>query len=72
MGGKIMILGELMPDFGKFHCDLTIKIDGITIYKGITYPIAVDVKRCRVRISVKNNYLFSTLDELEKFGRIEI
>lgn len=67
-----MTLGELMPDFGKFHCDLTIKIDGITIYKGITYSIAVDEKRGRVRISVKNNYLFSTIEELEKYGRIEI
>lgn len=67
-----MTLGELMPDFGKFHCDLTIKINDITIYKGITYPIAVDKKRGKVRISAKNVYLFSTIEELEKNGRIEI
>lgn len=67
-----MTLEELMPDFGKFHCDLTIKIDDITIYKGITYPITVDEKRGRVRIHAKNEYLFSTIEELEKYGRIEI
>lgn len=66
-------LGELMPTFGKFHCNVTAGIDGSAVYKGVTYPIAIDKERDRVRISINdgNIFLFSTLEELEQYGTIE-
>ena len=66
-------LGELMPTFGKFHCKITTGIDGSAVYKGITYPIAIDEERGTVRISINdgNIFLFSTLEELQKYGTIE-
>ena len=32
-------LGELMPTFGKFYCNVTTGIDGSAIYKGEVYPV---------------------------------
>ena len=66
-----MTLGELMPSFGKFHCNETVGIDGSALYKGKTYPINIDEGRGRVRISVGEIYLFSTIDELKNYGEIE-
>ena len=37
-----MTLGELMPTFAKFHCNVTTGIDGAAIYKANIYPIAID------------------------------
>lgn len=66
-----MTLGELMPTFAKFRCNVTAGIDGAAVYKGITYPIAIDEKHGRVRITCGNMFLFSTLEELQKYGTIE-
>lgn len=66
-----MTLGELMPTFTKFHCNVTTGIDGATIYKGNAYPIAIDEKRGKVRITYGEVFLFSTLEELQKYGTIE-
>ena len=66
-----MTLGELMPTFTKFHCNVTTGIDGAAIYKGNVYPIAIDEKRGKVRITYEEVFLFSTLEELQKYGTIE-
>ena len=66
-----MTLGELMPGLGKFHCTETVGIDGSALYKGKTYPIAIDEERGRVRITVGEIYLFSTIEELKNYGEIE-
>lgn len=66
-----MKLGELMPSFGKFHCNETVRIDGSALYKGKTYPIAIDKAKGRVRITVGEIYLFSTVDELKNYGKFE-
>ena len=63
--GDFMTLGELMPGFGKFHCTETVGIDGSALYKGKTYPIAIDEERGR------EIYLFSTIEELKNYGEIE-
>ena len=66
-------LGELMPTFGKFYCNVTTGIDGSAIYKGEVYPVAIDKERGKVRISINdgNIFLFSTLEELQQYGTIE-
>lgn len=66
-------LGELMPTFGKFHCNVTTGIDGSAIYKGNIYPIAIDEERGRVKILINDGEicLFSTLEELKQYGIIE-
>lgn len=66
-----MTLGELMPTFAKFHCNVTAGIDGSAIYKGNIYPIAIDEKKGRVRITSGDIFLFSTVEELKKYGTIE-
>lgn len=40
-----MTLGELMPTFAKFHCNVTAGIDGSAVYRGNVYPIAIDEKK---------------------------
>lgn len=66
-------LSELMPTFGKFHCNVTAGIDGSAVYAGEVYPISIDEERGEVRIAINNGeiFLFSTLDELAKYGTIE-
>lgn len=60
-----------MPTFAKFYCNATAGIDGAAVYKGNVYPIAIDEKKGTVRISCGNMFLFSTLNELQKYGTIE-
>lgn len=60
-----------MPTFSKFHCNVTTGIDGAAIYEGNVYPIVIDKKSGKVRIAYREVFLFSTLDELNKYGTIE-
>lgn len=66
-------LGELMPTFGKFHCNVTAGIDGSAVYQGGVYPIAIDKERGKVKILINDGEiaLFTTLDEITKYGVIE-
>lgn len=66
-----MTLGELMPDFGTFHCMQTTGIDGSAVYAGKTYFIAIDKERGRALIHNDGVYLFATLEELQEIGTIE-
>lgn len=66
-----MTLGELMPTFGKFYCTVTAGIDGSAVYSGNVYPVAIDEKRGKVRITDGNMFLFCTLEEIKKYGTIE-
>ena len=70
-----MRLNEVMPIFGKFHCNRTIGMDGSAIYEGKTYPIVLYERYDgggNVRINVGEVYLFSTIEELKQYGNIEI
>lgn len=66
-------LGELMPTFGKFYCNVTVGIDGSAVYQGEVYPIAIDETRDRVKILINDGEiaLFTTLEELKKYGTID-
>lgn len=66
-------LGELMPTFGKFYCNITAGIDGSAIYKGNVYPVMIDEKRNRVKILINDGEicLFSTIEEVKKYGIIK-
>ena len=66
-------LGELMPTFGKFYCNVTAGIDGSAVYKGEVYHGALDEERDRVKmfINVGKICLFSTLEELKQYGTID-
>lgn len=66
-------LSELMPSFGKFHCNVTAGIDGLAIYGGEVYPIAIDEERGKVKILINDGEiaLFTTLEEITKYGTIE-
>lgn len=73
-GGKMnKTLSELMPTFGKFHCNVTVGIDGSAVYKGEVYPVAIDEERGKVKILINDGEiaLFTTLDEITKYGVIE-
>ena len=64
---------ELTPSFGKFHCNVTTGIDGSAIYGGEVYPIAIDEERGKVKILINDREiaLFTTLEEITKYGTIE-
>lgn len=47
-------LGELMPTFGKFYCNVTAGIDGSAVYKGEVYQVAIDEERDRVKIFIND------------------
>mgnify|MGYP001040850916 FL=1 len=66
-------LEELMPTFAKFHCNVTVGIDGSAIYGGEVYPIAIDKERGRVKILINDGEiaLFTTLEEITKYGVIK-
>ncbi len=66
-------LGELMPTFGKFYCNVTAGIDGSAVYKGEVYQVAIDEERDRVKIFINDGKicLFSTLEELKQYGTID-
>lgn len=66
-------LGELMPTFTKFHCNVTAGIDGSAVYEGKVYPIAIDEKRGEVKILINDGEiaLFTTLKEITKYGIIQ-
>lgn len=65
-------LSELMPTFGKFHCNVTAGIDGSAVYQGEVYPIAIDKARGTVKILINDGEiaLFTTLEELINYGII--